>query len=479
MSFASFKDNDPNVFKSKMDEYVAGRESIMPSGSGSGHGIGQGQSARHIPPELRGIIAQKLITIPFINRNQQILPKLLETIFNDPASADMFYKNKEQFSRNIENPQYLEMLVSRIQSEENDRRRALEQSQLSSNNGSNNGNGGGNINSDYTYQPFVNQPQSQNPYSVQLVPSNPENRNGNGNGIDFNQSGIYGNDLLLRDPHNVSNTLPKIQDIYWNEFSLLLDFNNDLRDDTDNSYSLKFYKVANISKIQLVSMVIEKTSELLAEDGIYVRIEEFTGRCFTSNQKQVFGRLIQSHYDDKYVYYYPDKETCLQVFSSPINLDHLTLEFFDSKTNPLSLKEIKVTDRFRETNKKTGGKILRLKCQYEHNFKVGDIISGYLIKDDTISTLNISIDDIIDKYTFSTADVIGRIDKGCYWKLKIFQNKVNCLLNFKLYEINWNMITGKTLENAELKKLSQLISEDEEISKIEQPIINYIMSKMN
>lgn len=458
----SLKDNDPNVFKSKMDEYLANRESMAPSGGGAiGTGLGSVGGLKPIPPELRGIIAQKLVTLPNAVRYTSILPKLLETIFNDPASIDMFHKNREQFQRNIENPQYLEMLTTRIQNEENDRRRTLEQPvRLEPDyNGNNN---------------TTVQHQNQSvPYNIQIHPSH-EHQPFQQQNVPFHQ-----NEILVRDSNNVSNILPKIQDIYWNDFSLLLDFNNDLRDDTDNTYSLKFYKIANISKIQMINMVIEKTPELLSEDYIYIRLEEFQGRCFTSNQKQVFGRLIQSHYDDKYIYYYPDKDTCVQIFSSPINLDHLTLEFFDSKTNPLSLKEIIITERNRKLDKKKNQNSLILKSKYIHNLIVGDTIEGYLIKDENISNLNIVIDEIIDDYTFIITDVIGKIDKNTYWKFKIFRSKIKCSMNFKFYEINWNMITGKTLENAELKKLSQLISDDEDISKIDQPIINYIMSKMN
>jgi hypothetical protein len=40
------------------------------------------------------------------------------------------------------------------------------------------------------------------------------------------------------------------------------------------------------------------------------------------------------------------------------------------------------------------------------------------------------------------------------------------------------MITGRNLEQAQLKKLSQLIDDDRSTHSIDQPIIAYIASKM-
>jgi len=401
-----------------------------PSGSNSSGG-----------PNLLNILLQTSIAM----QNPTILPNIISEINQMPHLVDLMSKDPSQFQAQVTNPNFLEMLVNQIKNKSDPRMKpmnlrdevALDVPLIT--NGET-----GSVNSEYNK--LVSMYQNGSGLDMTTT-NNPMN-----NPMNSNNSNLL-NHFIPPSEQLVNNTLPDLSQIHLIDYDLSLDFRTDLESvsNAKNQYGLKFAKFGNVSKVELTSCLIPESDFLMNEPYIYVKVEELGGRCYTSNHDNTFGKLILSENKNGYLHYVPDRGSCIQNFSQPVSFQKFTISFLNYNGKYISLKEISVTKslKLKKTNK------LKFITQYRHKLSVGDTIDIHIYRESEIDSYEVQVDSIIDDNTFTVDNVFETLTEH----IVILRHTVNCSFKFKLYEINWNLLTKKNLQNAQLIRLSQLVTD--------------------
>ena len=253
------------------------------------------------------------------------------------------------------------------------------------------------------------------------------------------------------------NVLPEMDNVYFLIYNLSLSLQYDLVVfDSENlqspSYEVRFVKYGNISKIVISSFVFKRCHLLDEIPYIYVKFDEITGRCYTSKKTAYFGKLIlKEKYENDYQYI-PDSGTCIQTFSSPIELDRLTVSFYDPKGALLSLQDIIVEKKeiFPKSNK------IKLTFLENHELYHNEHL---IIRTETSATdlteYEIAEYEIIDNKTIQIDTKINKIilNDAFY----VYRKYLNCHMTINLYEINRMLINGSDRNSQNLIKLTNII----------------------
>ena len=249
------------------------------------------------------------------------------------------------------------------------------------------------------------------------------------------------------------NILPPMDQIYFIDYNLSLDIRSDLINSENYipEYCFQFTKFGNISKVELTSLIISKHSALLAEPYLFVNIREIDGRCHLSNGKRTFGKIMLMEKKDQNLIYVP--EDCLQIFSSPICLNRLTVSICNYQGIPINLKEIKVN---RILKSKTEDDIIIIESCYPHNLEEKEKIEVQMLHGITDSYTDVEVKSIISDRRFSVNK--SRFDNITN-TIRIFKNNINFSVTFKLSEINWFILNDNSVQSCQLIKLSQMIKE--------------------
>ncbi len=374
-----------------------------------------------------------ILQTPIANQNPNLVPSIMTEIQNMPHLVEMMSKNPQGFQQQILAPGFLDMLVTTIRNRAGNK----DTKPLFYN--------------EPTSTPIVPETTSDDPNSEYLKRMNAY-KNGD---LSINTTTHQGQNLMTKyippTEQLVNNSLPDLDQIHLINYSLSLDFRDDLENTAKNRYLLKFHKYGNVSKIKLNSCLISENDYLAKEPYIYMKIEEVGGRCYTSNHDCVFGKLILSENRNGYLYYKPDENSCIQMFSQPRTLDKLTISFVNYHGKSLNLQEIIINKslKLKKLDK------LKFISEYKHKLIVGEKIHIHIYRKATgIDEYTVEVESIVDDNTFMVDNVFEVLTEN----IKVLRNNVNCSLSFQLSEINWNLLTNKNPQNAQLITLSQLVN---------------------
>jgi len=378
-----------------------------------------------------GSLLQLILKTPFAIQNPSLVPELINEINKMPHLVEMLKTNPNLLKQQLMNPDFLQMLTTRM---------SLKQ----------------------TNHVIQNNPHTQHDPHAQNLANMPHLTN-----IDYSvlalNKGTHGNEHN-QTPSDIltNNVLPMMDDIHLIDYELCLDFKDDLESILKNKYILKFNKYGNLSKIKLAHLMLSENEYMLSQPYIYVKIEELGGRCFTSNNDIVFGKMTLDKNANGFTHYTPDDphgQSCSQSFSQPISLDKLTLSFHDHSGKSLNLKEIMITKsvKLKKENQ------LKFTTKYRHKLSTGDEIEIQIHKKHEIDSYIVPIVGIIDDNTFAVNnDFVSLSDK-----IVIMRRVIDCSVKFQLSEINWNLLTNKNVNASDLVKLSQLIKKSRNTQLIE------------
>ena len=259
-------------------------------------------------------------------------------------------------------------------------------------------------------------------------------------------------DIVKTSEHLRHNVLPPMDQIYLIDYNLSLDIRNDSASDENHvpEYIFQFAKFGNISKIELISVIVSNHHQLLEESHLFVDIKELSGRCYLHNGKRTFGKIIQMAQKDGHLIYVP--EECVQAFSTPISLDRLTVSICDHRGTPINIREIKVG----KLSKTRNSDELVVECLHPHYLTEGSKIELQIIKPmEIVSYNNIEVKGVMDDRKFRIKNSFEELTN----QMRIFRTNILISLSFKLSEINWFILDNRTVETSQIVKLSQLIKE--------------------
>jgi hypothetical protein len=380
-----------------------------------------------------------LLQTPFAIQNPTLVPAIANEIMQMQHLIDIMNKNPQGFQQQIRNPDFLQMIINQIKNKNNPKLKPM------------------NLSDDPMAQAQA-QAQAQangtvpGDISSELMKRIDSYTNGSepsmATGLNFeNQLTKY----IPPSEQLINNTLPNLDQVHLIDYTLSLDFRNDLDNTTKNRHTLRFHKYGNISKIKMLTCLIPENDYLASEPYIYIKIDELGGRCYTSNHDTVFGKLVLSENRGGYLYYKADDETCFQTFSQPRVFDKFTVSFLNYNGQYLNLKEIAITKtlKLKKQNK------LKFITQYRHKLIEGEEIEIHIYRKTEIDSYNVHVSAVIDDHTFTVDNSFDVLTD----KIKVLKNSINCCLSFKFYEINWNLLTNKNAQNAQLIRLAQLVSE--------------------
>jgi len=363
-------------------------------------------------------------------QNPSIVPHLINEIMQMQHLVDLMNSNPNEFQHQISDPNFLQMIMTQIRNKNDPKMKPMN---LNSTPSPNLG--------DPTLLPQTGETGSVNSDYAKMISM--YKGDGDVNQLNFH---IPPSDQL------VNNTLPDLDQIHLIDYDLSLDFRTDLEtNSTTSKYPLKFTKYGNISKIELTSCLIPETDVLINEPYIYVKIEELGGRCFTSNHDNTFGKLVLSDRQNGYLRYVPDRGSCVQYFSQPSTFQKFTVSFLNYSGKYINLKEISVS---KQLKMKKDNKI-KFVTQYKHKLSQGETIDLHIYHKSEIESYEIQVESIIDENTFIVDNVFEKLSE----KMVILRHDVNCSFIFRLSEINWNLLTKRNIQNAQLIRLSQLVNE--------------------
>lgn len=402
-----------------------------------------------------------LLQTPIAVQNPNIVPSLINEIMQMQHLVDLMNKDPSAFQQQVTNPGFLQMIITQIKNKNDPKMKPMS---LNENDNTTSGNPGPLVNSN-----DANSVSSEFAKMVNLY------KNGETSAFnpDMNQMNVH----IPPSEQLVNNVLPNLDQIHLINYDLSLDFRTDL-ENTDNNksqYPLKFVKFGNISKVKLLSCLIPENDLLMNEPYIYIKIEELGGRCYTSNHDTTLGKLVLSENKNGYLHYVPDKNSCVQNFSQPISLQKFTVSFLNFNGKYINLKEISIMKslKLKKQNK------LKFVTLYKHKLSKGDTIDIHIYHAREIDSYEVLVDTVIDDNTFMVDNVFETLSEH----MVILRHSINCSFTFKLYEINWNLLTKKNLQNAQLIRLSQLIDNRRQESLNPQiddtEIIKYTKSHVN
>lgn len=365
-----------------------------------------------------------LLQTPIAAQYPDSLPHIITEIMQMSHLVDLMGKDPIQFQQQVTNPGFLQMILTQIKNKNDPRMRPMSL-----------------IENEKPLEPTQSlqaQTQPLTDYSKILESYKPGDQSTPNLSITDNLS---------------NNVLPDIEQVHFIDYDVSLDFRTDLEVSvgTQTQYPLKFVKFGNISKVQMISCLIPENGLLSTEPYIYVKIEELGGKCFTSNHEVTFGKLVLSGKKNGYLHYTPDFGTCIQNFSQPITVQKFTISFLNYTGKHINLREIGLLNSFKlkKQNK------LKFVTLHKHLLTKGDKIEIQFYQTREIDQYEVLVDEVIDDTTFTVDNVFDKLSEH----IVIMRCDMNCSFIFKLYEINWNLLTKKNLQNAQLIKLSQLVSE--------------------
>lgn len=405
-----------------------------------------------------------LLKTPIAVQNPNIVPSLINEIMQMQHLVDLMNKDPVAFQQQVTNSGFLQMIITQIKNKSDPKMKPMSLNETDNTTLGTIGTPGSIINSSDVNSVNSDFAKMVGLYrSGEMGTSNPDTSQ-----MDFH---IPPSEQL------VNNVLPNLDQIYLINYELSLDFRTDL-ENTDNNksqYSLKFIKFGNISKVKLLSCVIPENDLLMNEPYIYIKIEELGGRCYTSNHDITLGKLILSENKNGYLHYVPDKNSCVQNFSQPTSLQKFTISFLNFNGKYINLKEISIMKslKLKKQNK------LKFITLYKHKLSKGETIDIHIYRAREIDSYEVQVETIIDDNTFMVDNVFETLSEH----MVILRHSINCSFTFKLYEINWNLLTKKNLQNAQLIRLSQLI-DDRRREVLNPPIddteiIKYTKSRIN
>ena len=399
----------------------------------------QTQIAPSIDQGPHSIIMNVLLQTPIAFQSPNLIPSIATEIMQMQHLTDMLNKNPAAFQQQIRNPDFLQMIISQIKNKSDPKMKPMDLNENSSSQQS---------------QALTPEQTEINSEFMKRIGIYNGSGVGGGEGLGGGVNPLFENQMNKFIPPSdqlINNTLPDLDNVYLIDYNLSLDFRNDLENTSKNRYLLKFHKYGNVSKIKMLTCLIPENDYLSSEPYIYIKIEELGGRCYTSNHDNVFGKLILTENRGGYLYYKADEDTCIQTFSKPHVFDKLTISFLNYNGKYLNLKEImiKKTLKLKKQNK------LKFVTEYRHRLTQGEEIEIHIYRKSEIDSYNVQVDSVIDERTFTVDNVFDVLTET----IKVLKNSVNCCLSFKLYEINWNILTNKNAQNAQLIRLSQLVND--------------------
>ena len=260
------------------------------------------------------------------------------------------------------------------------------------------------------------------------------------------------------------NILPLIDDIYYIDYNLILDFVRDLAVDRKDSlntaeYKFGFTEFGNISKISINNINLPYSKSLYDLPYILVKISEIKGRFYDSKKNNYFGKLIlkNDNINNKMLNYITDYESCYQYFYPAISLNNLTISFYSPSGELLNLQEIILDEIIIDENNK-----IEIKSKNIHNLSINDSVVIYIIKNDIIEVLENSVCNIIDEYKFNI-EYSEYLKNNESLSIELYKRYLNANIMFKLNEINYNMISNKDKTKIELVQLTELIKKSNKL----------------
>jgi|UniRef100_A0A6C0BJ26 hypothetical protein len=396
-------------------------------------------------------------------KNPTMVAPMVQKIMNMPQMMDLQGSNPIAFKQQVTNPQFLEMVLTLVNNENNPKMRpmSLEESAvpvpiMGPSGGTTET---GSINAEF--QKLVSKYRN-------------EDGGGVGGGLALDLSLL--NQMIPPSEQLIAHMMPDLDQIHLIDYDLTLDFRTDLEiNQTEkNRYALKFIKFGNLSKVELTSCLIPESDALAREPYLYLKIDELGGRCYMANHDCTFGKMILTENKNGYLYYQPDRGSCLQTFSQPVALQRLTISFLNYDGKTINLKEI-VVDKYVKLKKQNKLKIM---TKFKHKLQKGNTLDLQVYFPENIEQYEIQVDEVVDEQTFIVDDTFEKLSD----KIVLLRHEVNCSFRFKLSEINWNLLTKKNLQNAQMIRLSQLVSERRKevmaTNGDEQEIIKYAQSKI-
>lgn len=391
---------------------------------------------------ISNVLTSILVQTPVAMQNPSMVPNIVGEILQIQHLVDLYSQDPNAFHRQVTDAKFLQMIISQINNKNDPNMKPMNliddiqtnyptsniSPEVTTNNGQIN-----TVTDDFT--------KLLNIYNQTDISSTDRSP------ADISPAGISPADQL------VSNVLPDLDQVHLIDYCLCLDFRSDL--DITNTYKshypLKFVKYGNISKVELSACLLPESDFLIQEPYIFVKIKELGGRCFTSNHDLTFGKLILIDNKNGYLHYAPEHGTCVQTFSQPITLQNITLNFLNFNGKSINLNEISIQKSFRlkKQNK------IKFISQYRHKLTKNDIIKIHIYCKTEIDEYEVSVDEIIDDITFTVDNIFDRLTEH----IVILRPIINGSFQFKLYEINWDLLTKKNIKNAQLIKLSKLVSD--------------------
>jgi hypothetical protein len=388
--------------------------------------------------ECNAFLTRILVNSAVGRQNPQIIPQLMEEIQTMPSLMDKIAKNPQAAQAEISNPQLLEMLIGNI------RNKCMQRDIDTRHNEANV------INNSESTQLQNDLSQRIDTYR-QPVAIPIGNGIGNGNG-----SSAFGEQLASN-----GHLLPNLESPQLLTYQLSLDFRTDLEVNAPVKYPLKFQRFGNISKISMKSCLLESSSALLAEPYIFVKCEEFMGRCLTSQKECIWAKMVMTGLTPNgFLIYHPDPSSGIQVFGSARQFDRLTLTFLNPTGRVINLREIpyaKVTKASMVDD--TGDGTTKIAClkfvtKTPHQLNKNQEVTVHIHQISEIDEYpNCLIEDIIDPNTFIIRNQFDNLTE----KITLLKNTANGSVSVEFAEINWNLLNQQTPQNVQLIKLSQLL----------------------
>lgn len=254
------------------------------------------------------------------------------------------------------------------------------------------------------------------------------------------------------------NIVPPMEEIFWLDYNLSLDIRND-GISTDNhipEYTFQFSRFGNISRVELVSIIVTPHPVLEEEPYVFINFKEISGRCHLSNGTRTFGKImlmptststIEGDRNKRNLIYVP--EECFQNFSRPITLENLTVSFCDSSGIPINIREIKVSRVLRPKSQPE----LIIECHRPHYLIEGEKIEVQIIKTVEIESYEVEVLSVIDATSFRIKNDFQDLTR----QIRIFKTKINLSFTLKFSEINWFLLNDNNVTSTQLIKLSELV----------------------
>lgn len=421
---------------------------------------GFGVSGSDGDPTLMKIVLQHPIAI----QNPASVPYIINEIKSMPHLMDQMVKQPQLFYQQISQPHFIQMIFQQIKNKNDPNMKPMNMNMNMNDKPADSSDIPAPVQSPgQAHGP--SQAMSEAEFMKRIQGFNP------GQGVLQNGMNIY----IPPSQKLINNCLPDLDQVHLIDYQLSLDFRNDLETSSKNRYLVRFNQYGNVSKINLTSCLISENDYLASQPYIYIKIEELGGRCFTSNGDQVFGKLILVEKNNGYLHYRPDFDSCVQYFSQPQAFGKFTISFLNNSGKYLDLKEVVIK---KSLKLKKQGK-LKFITEYRHGLEAHDVVEIHIYRKREIDSYQVQVEDVIDEYTFTVENSFEVLTD----KIKILKNKVECGLSFKFHEINWNLLTNRTIQNAQLIKLSELVKSSKKVPSHQkqgnQGIINHVNQRLN